>query len=270
MPTVRIEEHGCRGCSLCVDLCPVQVFEQDGTGALARVVHAEHCIGCLTCAYACPSQCVEVDGYLRLRPFHRVEADAALVRRFLQEQPVSEAVTDADLEEAWSDVAARLFALSDTVVETIGKGYRAVARRAGVMAAEHLPEMYEATSLDLLLAALQKRFDHAFTFDYTVDGAGRSSGSSPAGSAAWCAAAGRRSARPSSARCSTSTGWGWCRPSSAPATSARCRWWATSARWSSPRSSERGETWLNVRRSGARSPEAWTRGPGSRSGRSGR
>lgn len=170
MATVRIEEHGCRGCSLCVDLCPVQVFEQDASGALARVGHAERCIGCLSCVYACPSQCVEVDGYVRLRPFHRVEANAALVRRFLQEQPVSEAVTEADLEEAWSDVSARLFALSDTVVETIGKGYRAVARRAGVMAAEHLPEMYEATTLDEVLAALQQRFAHAFTFDYTLDG----------------------------------------------------------------------------------------------------
>ncbi|MBZ0088851.1 MAG: 4Fe-4S dicluster domain-containing protein [Thermoanaerobaculia bacterium] len=170
MPTVRIEEHGCRGCSLCVDLCPVQVFEQESAAAIARVTHAERCIGCLSCVYACPSQCVEVDGYLRLRPFHRIEASAELVRRFLQEQPVSEAVTSADLEEAWSDVAARLFALSDTVVETIGKGYRAVARRAGVMSAEHLPEMYEATSLDEVLAALKKRFAHAFDFDYTIAG----------------------------------------------------------------------------------------------------
>lgn len=176
MPTVHIEDHGCRGCSLCVDTCPVQVFEQSQTsqGALARVVHDERCIGCLTCVYACPSQCVEVGGYLRLRPFHRIEANAALVRRFLQEQPVGETVTEADLEEAWSDVSARLFALSDTVVETIGKGYRAVARRAGTMAAEHLPEMYEAASLDEVLAALRTRFAHAFTFDYTLDG-GRAS-----------------------------------------------------------------------------------------------
>lgn len=170
MPTVQIEDHGCRSCSLCVDLCPVQVFEQDGGAALARVVHAENCIGCLTCAYACPSQCIEVGEYLRLRPFHRLEQQAALVRRFLQEQPVSAAVTDKDIEEAWSDVSARLFALSDTVVETIGKGYRAVARRAGTMAAEHLPEMYEAQSLDEVLAALRRRFAHAFTFDYTLDG----------------------------------------------------------------------------------------------------
>ena len=170
MPTVRIEEHGCRGCSLCVDCCPVQVFEQSAGGELARVAHEERCIGCLSCVYACPSQCVTVEGYLRLRPFHRVEKNAALVRRFLQEQPVAEAVTESDLEEAWSDVSARLFALSDTVAETIGKGFRAVARRSGAMAAEHMPEMYEAGSLDEVLAALRARFAHAYTFDYTLDG----------------------------------------------------------------------------------------------------
>ena len=115
----------------------------------------------------------------------------------------------ADLEEAWSDVAARLFALSDTVVETIGKGYRAVARRAGVMSAEHLPEMYEATSLDEVLAALKKRFAHAFDFDYTIAGEQaeaplRPVRPLPRGAQRW--PDGRR--RRSSARCSTSTGSG--------------------------------------------------------------
>ncbi len=170
MPTVQIEEHGCRGCSLCVDTCPVQVFTQSGDGAIAQVSHSDRCIGCLSCVYACPSQCVEVGDYLRLRPFHRIEEHAALVSRFLQEQPVSESLGAADFDEAWSDVSARLYALSDTVVETIGKGYRAVARRAGTMAAEHLPEMYEAASLEEILAALKRRFDHAFTFDYTLAG----------------------------------------------------------------------------------------------------
>jgi ferredoxin len=145
-------------------------LRQDGGAALAKVAHAENCIGCLTCAYACPSQCIDVGDYLRLRPFHRMEKHAALVRRFLQEQPVSQTVTDADIDEAWSDVSARLFALSDTIVETIGKGYRAVARRAGTMAAEHLPEMYEAHSLDEVLAALRGRFANAFDFDYEVNG----------------------------------------------------------------------------------------------------
>ncbi len=171
MATVKIEERGCRGCTLCVDLCPVKVFEFKEAPQQASVVHQDRCIGCLSCHYACPSQCIEVDDFLRLRPFHRIEGHAALIRRFLQTQPLADTLTEADLEEAASDVAARLLALSETVVETIGKGYRAVGRRAGAVAAEHMPEMYEEAGLAPVLAAMQKRFAHAFTFDYKIEGA---------------------------------------------------------------------------------------------------
>lgn len=170
MPTVQIDEPGCRGCSLCVDTCPVTVFERDDQHEVARAAHAERCIGCLSCVYVCPSECLTVGAYFGLRPFHRIERNAALVRKFLQEQPQSEVLSETDLEEAWSDVAARLFALSDTVADTIGRGHRALARRAGTMAAEHLPEMYEVNTLEGVLAALRGRFDHSFTFDFTLDG----------------------------------------------------------------------------------------------------
>jgi hypothetical protein len=83
---------------------------------------------------------------------------------------MAETLSDADLEEAWEDVSARLEALSGTVTETLGRGYRAVARRAGTLAAEHLPEMYEVTGLDGVLSSLRARFEHAFTFDYELDG----------------------------------------------------------------------------------------------------
>jgi len=171
MATVKIEERGCRGCTLCVDLCPVEVFEVKESEPVASVVHEDRCIGCLSCHYACPSQCIEVGDFLELRPFHRIEGHEALIRRFLQAQPLADTLSEADLEEAASDVAARLLALSETVVETIGKGYRAVGRRAGAVAAEHMPEMYEEAGLESVLAAMQKRFAHAFTFDFALDGA---------------------------------------------------------------------------------------------------
>lgn len=168
MPTVRIEERGCRGCTLCVELCPVKVFEFREAEARAVVGDQERCIGCLSCFYVCPSQCIEVDEYVRLRPFHRLEEHAELLRKFLQTQPLAETLTEADVDEAWSDVTARLAALSDTVLETIGTGYRAVGRRSGAMAANHMPEMYEQAGLELVLQALQRRFAHAFSFEYKL------------------------------------------------------------------------------------------------------
>jgi len=172
MPSVQIEEAGCRGCTLCVDVCPVQVFDFQDAEQMARASHAERCIGCLSCAYVCPSQCIEVSDYVQLRPFHRIEEHAELIRRFLQKQPLADTLTEEDLDEAWNDVSARLRALSQTVTETIGKGNKAVARRAGTIAAEHLPEMYERKGLDEVLEGLRKRFAHAFEFDFELDGEG--------------------------------------------------------------------------------------------------
>lgn len=170
MPTVRIEERGCRGCSLCVDLCPVQVFELTGKDGTAAVTHEERCIGCLSCAYVCPSACIDVDGILLLRPYHRIEEHAALIRGFLRGEPLSASLTPEEVETAWTDVVARLHALSDSVVDTIGKGYRAVGRRAGAMAAAHLPEMYEEPDLPRVLEAMKRRFAGAFDFDFTTSG----------------------------------------------------------------------------------------------------
>jgi len=170
MPSVHIDEPGCRGCTLCVDVCPVEVFDYQEERGLASVRHQERCIGCLSCAYACPSQCVEVSDYLALRPFHRIEGHAALIRKFLQEKPLEDHLTGEDLEEAWLDLSARLLALSDTITETIGTGFRAVARRAGTIAAGHLPEMYEAHGFAEVLGKLRSRFAHAFTFDFDIDG----------------------------------------------------------------------------------------------------
>lgn len=170
MPAVKIEDRGCRGCTLCVDTCPVDVFELAEKDGVAVVAHADRCIGCLSCAYVCPSACIGVDDVVRLRPFHRIEGHAALMRGFLGEPPLSETLRPEDVDEAWKDVVARLHALSETVVDTIGKGHRAVGRRAGAMAAAHLPEMYEEPDLPRVLGAMRERFSGAFDFDFTTSG----------------------------------------------------------------------------------------------------
>ncbi|MCG3191755.1 MAG: hypothetical protein DIJKHBIC_00983 [Thermoanaerobaculia bacterium] len=169
MPAVRIIDRGCRGCELCVDFCPVKVFERT-SDERAAVKRQEDCIGCLSCVYLCPSRCIEVEGVPVLRPFHRIEEHAALIERFLQEKSGTSTLTPADWEEARKDLAARLLALSATVVETIGRGSKAMGRRAGALAATHLPEMYEEAGLDRVLASMKHRFRGAFEFDYSLSG----------------------------------------------------------------------------------------------------
>jgi NAD-dependent dihydropyrimidine dehydrogenase PreA subunit len=168
MATVTIEEKGCRGCTMCVDVCPVDVFEFDDAGFVAKVARTEDCIGCLSCVYVCPSRCVEVADVELLRPFHRIEHHAALVERLLQGDSQRTTVVEDDWAEAQRDVAVRLDALGGAVTETMGRGQKAVGRKAGGLAAEHMPEMYEEEDLDGVLRRMQRRFRHAFTFDYAI------------------------------------------------------------------------------------------------------
>jgi ferredoxin len=170
MIDVRIQDRGCRGCTLCVDLCPVDVFDFDEGRQLALVARAQDCIGCLSCRYACPSACIEVDGIEELRPFHRFEGHARLIERFLQARPAATTLTDADWEEAYRDVAARLHALGAAVVETMGRGHRPVGRRAGAVAAAHMPEVYDHQDLDHILQDLRRQLGGAFDDRHRVDG----------------------------------------------------------------------------------------------------
>lgn len=170
MAKVQIEPKGCRGCSLCVDTCPVDVFESPPGPPMATVVRQEDCIGCLSCHYVCPSQCIEVSDVELMRPFHRIEEHVAFVERFLQAKTAQSTLTKEDYDEAYRDVSARLLALADAVTETMGRGLKAVGRRAGVLAASHLPEMYEGKGVEDVLARMQHNFKSSFDFDFTLAG----------------------------------------------------------------------------------------------------
>ena len=169
MPTVAIETQGCRGCRMCVDVCPTDVFDMTVSQEAALVARDEDCIGCSSCEFVCPSRCIQVDIAERQRPFHRIEQNAALVARMLRRAPLTDTLQDSDLEEARKDVAVRLRALAASVTETMGRGQRVVGRSAGTLAAEHLPEAYEEATLDGILSRLSQRFKQSFEFDADVD-----------------------------------------------------------------------------------------------------
>jgi 2-oxoglutarate ferredoxin oxidoreductase subunit delta len=174
MPTVHIEESGCRDCSLCVEICPTNVFEEEPGKKLAKVVRQDDCIGCTSCVYICPSRCVSVSDAKLQRPFHRMESNATLVSRFLQQVPANQQLSQADYDEALKDTHVRLKALADALKEIMGRGQKAVGRSAGNLAAGHMPEMYESTKMEDLLAGMRKRFANAFEFDAKVEDQGAS------------------------------------------------------------------------------------------------
>jgi 2-oxoglutarate ferredoxin oxidoreductase subunit delta len=173
MPVVHIEEAGCRDCGLCVEICPTDVFEEEPQKKIAKVVRQDDCIGCTSCVYLCPSRCLTVSEANLQRPFHRMEANTALVSRFLQQAPATQQLTQADYDEALRDTQVRLKALADALKEIMGRGQKAVGRSAGTLAAAHMPEMYETTQISDLLAGLRKRFAHAFEFEAKIEDDGQ-------------------------------------------------------------------------------------------------
>ena len=168
MPNVVIDERGCRDCALCIEICPTDVFAHDDGRNLAVVRKQADCIGCTSCQYICPTRCIRVTDVVLQRPFYRIESDAALVKRLLQKEPVDSAITQQDMREAIGDVSVRLLALADSVTETMGRGQKSVGRKAGVLAASHLPEMYEGATVQEVLDRMRSRFEGAFDFEASM------------------------------------------------------------------------------------------------------
>ncbi len=59
MPEIELDEARCTGCGLCVDFCPVNVFEMSAEG-LPRAVRVADCWACDTCVGQCPTGALRV------------------------------------------------------------------------------------------------------------------------------------------------------------------------------------------------------------------
>lgn len=65
MAFVKINEDRCKGCGLCVKVCPKQVLGfAEGTndaGYSPAKLTKDGCIGCMSCAVMCPDSCITVE-----------------------------------------------------------------------------------------------------------------------------------------------------------------------------------------------------------------
>lgn len=68
---IAVHEQSCRGCELCIDICPTKVFDLDAEKRLCVVKHAEDCIACLSCAYICPSNAISHTDHHAVKNFYR-------------------------------------------------------------------------------------------------------------------------------------------------------------------------------------------------------
>jgi len=62
---IKVREEWCKGCDICVDLCPKNVFDKadkiSNKGiVVVKVSREEDCIGCQICANHCPDMAITV------------------------------------------------------------------------------------------------------------------------------------------------------------------------------------------------------------------
>ncbi|MBM4240455.1 MAG: 4Fe-4S dicluster domain-containing protein [Euryarchaeota archaeon] len=63
---ITIDEKLCKGCNICIELCPRQVYEEsktiDSKGVLIPIPkYLEECRKCELCTLLCPDQAISVD-----------------------------------------------------------------------------------------------------------------------------------------------------------------------------------------------------------------
>ncbi|HUW65653.1 MAG TPA: 4Fe-4S binding protein [Spirochaetia bacterium] len=56
---VDVDEKRCKGCGICLTLCPRRVFNPDERGKV-KVSRPERCTGCLICDNLCPDLAITV------------------------------------------------------------------------------------------------------------------------------------------------------------------------------------------------------------------
>lgn len=67
MPKVVFREDRCKGCELCIHVCPKKIVKSRTDKFNAKGFHPagvddmESCIGCAFCAIICPDSVIEVD-----------------------------------------------------------------------------------------------------------------------------------------------------------------------------------------------------------------
>lgn len=59
MYNVEVNEEKCVGCSECIDVCPVEVFELQDEKSVP--VNAEECLGCESCIEVCEEGAITVE-----------------------------------------------------------------------------------------------------------------------------------------------------------------------------------------------------------------
>lgn len=83
MLELTIHEKSCRGCQLCLDVCPTECFSFDKEAMKATVIAVENCIECLSCHYICPSLAITHKNHHQVKNFYRNIEFSSRMEKFI-------------------------------------------------------------------------------------------------------------------------------------------------------------------------------------------
>ncbi len=115
MVSIQIDEKSCTGCGLCVELCPLSVFDLPEGNSVPEAKRPETCCACMTCSGKCPSSAISV---ARGEPPERfVDDEKAPALALSQDEQARykefSAILDSILRLRWKPVAVTLIEKGD-------------------------------------------------------------------------------------------------------------------------------------------------------------
>ena len=113
MVSIQIDQNSCTGCGLCVELCPLSVFEfaSPGGNSAPEVKRPEICCACMTCSGKCPETAILVaqnDPPMRYLDDENGNPDVILCQDEQTRYKKYASVLDRILKLRWKPVAVTL------------------------------------------------------------------------------------------------------------------------------------------------------------------
>jgi 2-oxoglutarate ferredoxin oxidoreductase subunit delta len=59
-PRIAINERWCKGCGICIEMCPAKVFTAAPVTGKAHAASPEKCTGCGNCELYCPDYAISL------------------------------------------------------------------------------------------------------------------------------------------------------------------------------------------------------------------
>jgi NAD-dependent dihydropyrimidine dehydrogenase PreA subunit len=167
---VQIDEKACRGCEICIDACPTQVFAFDQAKRLPEVKKPTSCFGCLACAEQCPANAIQHQGVPQVINFYHDPYALALASKLTGNGPAVAQADAAAVKKGIDDLGVRLLSLAAVLKATLSSGLPAVGTFAGRTLAAQLPRYQPPKTTEEVFELAKRQFAPAWDLEFKPEG----------------------------------------------------------------------------------------------------